>query len=148
MIFVFRVLGLLLITTLFFPTYIHAPVQAYEIEPQRTEIEEVVDYEVLEISDDTEDSVASNCYLYVQSRIPDLPLTKDLKPNSVPLVGSVAIFDYPHYAYVEKLGDKGFIVSECNYDAGECGERFVDWGDEHIIGFWYNNQDSIVEKES
>lgn len=86
------------------------------------------------------DEVACNCYLAVKQRIPNLPLTKNLIPNSEVAVGSVAIFKYPsglmHYAYVESFGTEVFKVSESNYLPCQRGERLVNLNDKSLLGFY------------
>lgn len=44
--------------------------------------------------------------------------------------GFVAVFYYPksglwHFAVVEAAFEGGFIISECNYNEGECGARII-----------------------
>lgn len=82
----------------------------------------------------------ANCYSYVKTLIPTLPLQSKLKPNSSPAVGSVAIFDYsgtPHYAYVSDITKDGFKIKESNYIPATVGTRFIKWNqDKHLKGFW------------
>lgn len=85
------------------------------------------------------DAVACNCYLYVKGKYPTFPNTKDLKPNTTPSVGVVALFDYGnlnHYAIVTKLEAEGFWVKDSNF--GGCGYRthFIRWNDPNLVGFW------------
>ncbi len=82
------------------------------------------------------DERLSNCWLYVKSLVPTLPNTKFLTPGSIPHIGSVAIFNYPHYALVIKLEDAGFWVKESNFGGPGIRTRLVAWNDKHLTGFW------------
>lgn len=41
-----------------------------------------------------------------------------------------------HVAYVSKLENNGFWVKEANFKKCQKGERFVEWGNYALIGFW------------
>ncbi len=88
--------------------------------------------------------VSANCYLLVQARLGrKLPLMKDLKPNSMPRIGAVAIFNYkgvPHYAEVISLHQWHFTQFESNYIPGLIGYRDVKWTDRALVGFWFPNE--------
>lgn len=63
----------------------------------------------------------------------------EIKPNTTPAKGVVAVFQYPtlkHIALVDSIAETGFWVSECNYRAGKCGKRFVPWGNYALKGFF------------
>lgn len=84
-----------------------------------------------------------NCYAYLKGRNPTLPIQSALKRNSTPLVGSIALFEYPqddntllpHVAEVISLEETGFWVIENNYIPCETAKRFVRWDDARLIGF-------------
>ena len=84
-----------------------------------------------------------NCYAYLKGRNPTLPLQSALKRNSTPLVGAIALFEYPqddgsllpHVAEVISLEETGFWVIENNYTPCETAKRFVLWKDARLKGF-------------
>jgi hypothetical protein len=81
-----------------------------------------------------------NCWTFVHTKRPDLPLMKEIKPNSSRKVGSVAIFDYDgihHIAYVTEVHDDYFIVSEANYKPCTVAKRIVRYDDKSFLGFWF-----------
>lgn len=59
-------------------------------------------------------------------------------PNAEASVGTIAIFHYPlkHIAYVEYVDEEGVLVSECNYNDGECGMRWVPFTYAPLTGFF------------
>ena len=81
-----------------------------------------------------------NCYSYVKLRIPNLPATKDLIPNSPPRVGSVALFDYhgkKHYVFVETLGSHTFSFPEANFEPCLVSRRSASYDDPFLVGYWH-----------
>lgn len=112
-----------------YPALVATYVPTVEIEP-----EAVVEAPKLD------NTLDCNCYMYVRSKIPNLPLTKDLKPNSEIAVGAVAIFKYPsglmHYAYVESFGTDVFTVDESNYKKCVRAKRIVKLDDKALLGFY------------
>lgn len=82
-----------------------------------------------------ESTIEGNCYLYVRSKIKDLPSTKDIIPNSIyPNVGGVTVINYDglrHYMLNEQVTEEGLRISECNFVKGKCGERLLTW--EYLI---------------
>lgn len=89
--------------------------------------------------------VACNCYLYVKTRIHNLPKMDAIAPNGPPTVGSVAIFTYHdrvtgvlerHIAVVDHLGAITFTVAETNDVHCLFDRREVAWDDPHLQGFW------------
>lgn len=100
---------------------------------------------VEEKKDDCPDNlIRCNCYLFVKSIIPNLPLTNFLVPNLLgPIGGSVAIFDYdgtPHYGITTGIMQTSTTtlvqVDECNYKKGKCGKRWIDiYTDRALKGF-------------
>ncbi len=91
------------------------------------------------------DEIACNCYLNVKKQIPNLPLMKDIVPNSMPFVGTVAKFVYTdkntglavnHIAIIIKLTNEGFWVSESNFHHCTYDQRFILWQDPHLTGFF------------
>lgn len=124
------------------------PPKAYAGEVEVVEIPPVKE-EVVVIQNSKDDEVACNCYLYQKLRHPTLPRTADLKANTTPKVGAVAMFDYDilpnkphdHYAEVTELEEKGFWVRDSNF--GGCGFRthFISWSDPSLVGFWSEVED-------
>ncbi len=99
------------------------------------------------------DEVACNCYLEAKRQIPNLPLMADIVPNTVPIVGSVAKFTYTdkntglpvdHIAIIIKLSEDGFWVSESNFHHCTYDQRFIQWEDVHLRGFWTQDHQTIV----
>ncbi len=87
----------------------------------------------------TVDTLACNCYSYVASQIPNLPHSADLKPNTTPHVGAVAIFDYnglPHYGIVTGFTEEGFTLKDSNFAHCKYMTHLIQWDDAHLVGFW------------
>lgn len=84
-----------------------------------------------------------SCIKYVRSKGVPIPYgtnADSLYPNTTPFVGAVALFRYPndyHVAYVERITEEGFYISETNYSHGKYTERFISWDDIYLRGFWY-----------
>lgn len=78
-----------------------------------------------------EDTLKGNCYLWVKYKLPTLPRTKDIVPNSIyPNVGGVTLISYNgvmHYMYNEEVTEEGIRVSECNFTPNTCGQRLLTW---------------------
>lgn len=71
--------------------------------------------------------------------MPNLPPTADLYPNTEPLIGAVALFNYsgtPHFAVVEAVNTGTVTVAETNYHHGLFDRREVSLSDENLRGFW------------
>jgi hypothetical protein len=88
------------------------------------------------------DYVAGNCWLYLKSKIPSWPNTKDLIPNSVhPVVGGAIILQYkvPHYVLVEKVIEEGVWISESNFGGPGYSKRLLSWEylKDHSAKYWY-----------
>lgn len=101
-----------------------------------------IDWAAKEISEGREHAwVVCNCYLLVKSKLGDaLPLTKDLHPNSVPMKGAVAIFNYsgtPHYAYVYEVTETTVKLFESNFEPCKVGFREISRHDPHLEGFFF-----------
>lgn len=82
--------------------------------------------------------VAANCFSYA-SLFVKLPRMADIKPNTTPAVGRIAVFKYKslkHIAVITKLNDKTFEVKESNYVAALIGTRSVSWDDPALLGFF------------
>lgn len=80
-----------------------------------------------------------NCYSLVKALLGKLPKMAAITPNSPPVVGGVAIFDYKgvkHVAYVKTLKEKTFIVREANFEPCLMGEREVSYEDRALMGFY------------
>lgn len=84
--------------------------------------------------------VCANCYLFIKAYFyKDLPLQKDIVPNSYAFEGAVVIFKYgevDHLAYVKELREDGFLVAEANYEKGLIKDRLVNYNDDRIVGFF------------
>lgn len=86
-----------------------------------------------------EDALACNCYAYVRSLIPSLPLANKLEGNSPAKAGAVAIFDYhglPHYGIVVSISGDGFMLQDSNFKKCKYLTHFISWNDPAIEGFW------------
>lgn len=86
-----------------------------------------------------EDALACNCYAYVRSLIPSLPLANKIVPNTTPHVGAVAVFDYdglPHYGIIVSLSGDGFELQDSNYVHCKYETHFISWNNKAIVGFW------------
>lgn len=86
-----------------------------------------------------------NCYSYVSLKVKGLPRMEAIIPNGSPKIGSVAIFEYKdkrtgmvvkHIAYIEKLSESGFTVSETNFSKCLLDERKIAWTDPRLVGFY------------
>lgn len=63
----------------------------------------------------------------------------EIKPNTTPAKGKVAIFYYKnvkHVALITDVEETGFIIRESNFHAGTIGTRFVPFTDPHLTGFY------------
>ncbi len=81
-----------------------------------------------------------NCYQFAKyvSGI-DFPRMSNIQPNTMPSVGSIAIFDYngiEHIAVIVELNEAYFLVNEANYKPCKIGTRRVRYDDERLVGFW------------
>lgn len=87
--------------------------------------------------------IYNNCYLFIKSKIPEFPSTKDLKTSDIPHVGGVVILDYngtPHYAFIPNpITKEGFRVQQTNLKKGEYTEDFLTWEylKQHDAKYWY-----------
>lgn len=77
------------------------------------------------------DPLASNCYLYLKSLIPNLPRTSDMVPNSItPVVNQTVILSYGdviHYAYITAVETEGIRIKESNFGGPGYTSRFLEW---------------------
>ena len=85
---------------------------------------------------DENTDVRCNCYLYMKSLFPSLPRTADLKPNTTPNIGTVVIFDYPHFGKIVGLDHEGFWLDDTNWGGPGYRTHFMLWTNPHIKGFW------------
>lgn len=83
-----------------------------------------------------------NCWSWVMARLGDTIPTAEIRPNSEPKTGAIAIIDYKvrHYAYIEGVFEDGsLLVSECNmfhlYPPG-CGYRIIPSDYPDLVGFY------------
>lgn len=93
--------------------------------------------------EDLHGAIECSCIRSVRSFGFDLPYGTDaenLKPNAQISIGVLALFQFSnssHVAYVTRIEEKGFWVKEGNYPiACEFSERFVDFGDWSLAGFY------------
>lgn len=94
----------------------------------------------------TPEPLKCNCVRYLREMGVELPVG-DLKftpTTQEPLIGSVAIFYYPHsnlyhVAVVTKVGLNWFVVKESNYNHCQVGTRIVDINDPSLVGFRNDN---------
>ena len=80
-----------------------------------------------------------NCYTFVKTIVGDLPNFKDLKSNTTPRKGVLAIFNYSgvkHLGYIQSLNETGFTVREANFKPCTMGTRHIGWNDPALIGFY------------
>lgn len=91
----------------------------------------------------TDEWISCNCYLMAKVYRPDIPLTKDLKPNSPVRKGAIAIYNYhgiPHYAYVTGVqndGTYGHWEKGSNLEPCKIYSRFVPESNPFLVGYWY-----------
>lgn len=90
-----------------------------------------------------DDRLETNCYLYAQSLIPNLPHTYDIIPNSIfPNLGGLVILDYngvTHYVVVKEVLENGIWIKESNFGGSGIQERFLTWEDleKHQAKYWH-----------
>ena len=82
-----------------------------------------------------------NCYTFVNTKFGfGLPKMAGIVPNSEPLEGSVAIFQYSngikHVAYVTSVQEGKFSVQEANFKPGLIGTRIISLQDPFLVGFY------------
>lgn len=88
---------------------------------------------------EVQDSILSNCYLYMLSKIPSLPRMADITTNTTPHPGAVAFFNYsglPHFGIITKVEQDGFWLNDSNFGGPGIRTHFIAWGNIHIKGFW------------
>ena len=97
----------------------------------------------IEISENT---IEGNCYLFIKSKIPDFPMTKDIVPNSIyPKIGGVVIMDFEdksHYAYIPQRNEKeGIWVDHTNFGKDGYQHTFFTWEylEKHNARYWYQD---------
>lgn len=88
----------------------------------------------------TQDQLCS-CVIYAISqgvKIPPKTNSWDLRPNSYPQVGGLALLDYnvEHVAVIQQVSDYGFLIKETNFKKCQFTSRWISWLDPHIRGFW------------
>lgn len=83
-----------------------------------------------------------NCFQYTKIFVKGLPKMSEVVPNSdYPRVGGLVIFNYKgikHIAYIVKVSEKGMLVKEANFKPCLTAERFIDFTDKAIVGFYSN----------
>lgn len=93
--------------------------------------------------------VPCNCYLYARTLVSGLPSsTKQITPNSRPVVGAVAILNFNgviHYQVITGFDSTGYFYKganrkPCNIQAGH-----DDWGDTRLVGFYLPPRSLAVE---
>ncbi len=80
---------------------------------------------------DSESTIEGNCYLFIKSKIPDLPATKDLVFDSIfPRVGKVTKIMFgekPHFMLNLEIETTGIWVEHSNFGADEIKTSFLTW---------------------
>lgn len=119
--------------------FLWSPAQALApLEPRKDET-------VIEKPCNEDTEVRCNCYLFVKTKYPDIPRTKDLRANMTNAQeGVVVLFTYKrgqpdevrHYAILDTILAGGFLVSECNFGGDFCGQRFIRYGDVAVDGYF------------
>ncbi len=100
----------------------------------------VVEAQTIEL--DKEDPLASNCYLYAKSLVPNLPRTSEIVTNTVfPNLGGITVLDYrgtTHYVVNQKITADGVLIKESNFGGPGYSERFLTWEylKEHNARYW------------
>lgn len=64
---------------------------------------------------------------------------EDLIPNSTPYVGGGVLINsrgIRHLSVIQAITEDGFFIKEGNYEACKIGERFLNFNDNSIIGFY------------
>lgn len=95
--------------------------------------------------EDLHGDIRCSCIRAVRSWGVEIPYgmnAEDIKPNIDIEIGAVAIFrekDGGHIGVVTKIGEKGFWIKESNYVECEITERFIDYTDYRLIGYYKNN---------
>ena len=96
--------------------------------------------ETLEKKPPMVDEVASNCYLYMKQKFPTLPNTSELKPNTTPRIGVMAIFKSPvyiqHYGKIVGFDAEGFWLEDTNWGGAGYRTHYMKWSNPDIAGFW------------
>ena len=82
--------------------------------------------------------VPCNCYAYA-SLFMKLPKMAQIKPNSIPVVGSIVIMNYrgvKHVSVITGLSKDGVMVKEANFTPCLVGKRFISFKDPFLVGFF------------
>lgn len=93
-------------------------------------------------SEDLHGDLRCSCVRAVRSWGVDLPYginAEDIEPNTEIEIGVVAIFNEKsggHIGLVTRIGEKGFWVKESNYVKCEITERFIDFDDYRLVGYY------------
>ena len=85
--------------------------------------------------------ILCSCVLYLRDRLNFPPIRNfgELNPNSMPRIGTIALFYYPigghHGGEVVKVNYKGFYVNDANFrKCAETRYRFISWIDWLRVG--------------
>ena len=72
--------------------------------------------------------------------LPPKPVNaEDLESNTTPHNGAIILFSYPnsfHAALITFVFPGGVLIEETNYNKCKYSERFVEWNDPYIRGFY------------
>jgi hypothetical protein len=104
------------------------------------------------VEDVVVDVLASNCYLYVKSLVPELPRTAELLPNTnYPNILGIVILDYDglkHYAKVTSVLVEGIWIKESNFVKGGYTSRIVSWDylKDHNAQYWTPSDIRLVNE--
>lgn len=81
-----------------------------------------------------------NCYAFAQVKVGKrLPPSKDIRPNSTPIVGSIAILNFNgviHYQVVTGLDEDGYSYIGANREGCVIAKGHDQWGDPRLVGFF------------
>lgn len=99
---------------------------------------------------ESELTIKTSCVLAVRHFGANVPKGNaiDLPTGNTPTVGGVIKFSYGsgveehHLSYIQAILKTGMWVQECNRTYGVCGERFVEFSDPAILGFW---QEDVIK---
>jgi hypothetical protein len=89
--------------------------------------------------EDLHGEIRCSCVRYARSLGVELPYElqpKDLQPNARIEVGISALFIENHIGVVSGIGKKGFWIKESNYVECEITERFINFNDYRLRGFY------------
>ena len=132
------IISLVAMSSLLLPTYI-------DYRPDIIQLEEAIKNLPVEISEPViekpqYDPAACSCVIYLAQKLslPPIRTPAELQPNTTMKTGVAILLDYklPHIAYVEKIDNRGILVSESNFKKCAYGSRWIKFNDTSIRGFY------------